>query len=116
MRLPESGSRLRLDPTFNQSYATLHILSESPSSRPTASVGLTAATNKLEFTYSIQRISRRVLTYTQYMVIMLESQLKGSNAPSAQDVVYKERTRSDHWFLLRFTTDGWVAKRISDPQ
>jgi len=51
------------------------------------------------------------------MVVMLESQLKGSNAPFAQDVVMnEERTRSGHWFLLRFTTDGWMAKRISDQQ
>ena len=64
MRLPESGSRLRIDPTFSQSHANLRVLNESPSSRLTASVGLAAATNKLEFTYSMQCISRRVLTYT----------------------------------------------------
>jgi len=42
----------------------LRVLNESPSSRSTASVGLAAETNKLEFTYSIQCIPRRVLTYT----------------------------------------------------
>ena len=48
-----------------QSHGTLGVLSEWPSCRSTDSVGLAAATNTLEFTYTIQCIRRRVLTYTQ---------------------------------------------------
>jgi len=43
---------------------TLGVLSEWPTSRSTDNVGLAASTNKLEFTYAIQCIRRRVLTYT----------------------------------------------------
>jgi len=41
-----------------------HLERMAYSCRSTDSVGLAAATNKLEFTYAIQCIRRRVLTYT----------------------------------------------------
>jgi len=56
-------------PTFTQSHGALGVLNESPSCRSTDSVGLAAATNKLEFTYAIQCIPRRVLTYTQFISV-----------------------------------------------
>ena len=52
-------------PTYRQSHGTLGVLNEWPSCRSTDSVGLVAATNTLEFTYAIQCIRRRVLTYTK---------------------------------------------------
>ena len=51
-------------PTYRQSHGTLGVLNEWPSCLSMAGIGLATATDTLEFTYAIQWIRRRVLTYT----------------------------------------------------